>query len=260
MAERLQTGIIELDKMLSGGLYPGTVTVVKGAPGIGKSALGLEFIARGIEQFAEPGLIVTFEHFPEQLYRDASSLGFDLKKYEEQGSLRVMFTSPQVFIRQLQEPGGEFDSVVAEHKIQRALVDSISHISQAIPDSTKLRQGIYSFVNGVKRFNVTALVIQEDSTITGELSPTEFGLSYIADALIQLRYVEIKSEMHKALLVLKMRASNHDKKIREFEVTSNGIQIKLPFEDREGILKGSPTKSRAVDLSLEMVKRLLKGD
>lgn len=260
MAERLKTGIIELDKMLSGGLHPGTVTIVKGAPGTGKSALALEFIARGIEQFAEPGLIVTFEHFPEQLYRDASSLGFDLKKYEQQGSLRVMFTSPQVFIDQLQEPGGEFDSVVAEHEIQRAMVDSINLISQAVSDSTKLRQVIYSFLNGIKRFGVTAIITQEDSTITGELSPTKFGLSYIVDTVIQLRYVEIKSEMHKALLVLKMRASNHDKSIREFEVTSNGIQIKLLFEDREGILRGSPTKSKAADLSFEMVKRLLKGD
>lgn len=54
---RQSTGIEKLDQMLGGGLLPGTLTVVMGATGIGKSQLGLAFAAAGSGQEGEPGLI-----------------------------------------------------------------------------------------------------------------------------------------------------------------------------------------------------------
>ena len=44
---RLSTGIDGLDELLGGGLMPGTLTVVVGASGIGKTQLGLQFAAAG---------------------------------------------------------------------------------------------------------------------------------------------------------------------------------------------------------------------
>lgn len=134
MEERVKTGIKGLDKMLQGGLYRGTITVVKGAPGAGKSCFAIEFLGRGIKEFAEAGLYVTFEHFPEQLYRDASSIGFNFKKYEQDGRLKILFVTPHVFISQLQKPGGEFDRLMVKGNIQRIVVDSINHLAEEEKD------------------------------------------------------------------------------------------------------------------------------
>lgn len=240
MEQRVKTGIENLDKMLGGGFHPGTIAVVKGAPGTGKSCLGIEFLARGIEQFGEPGLYVTFEHFPQQLYRDAASIGFDFKRYEKDGKLRVELVSPRLFISQLKESGGAFDQLMVEHKVQRIVVDSINHLAEEERDHKAFRAFLYSFVNGLRRFNATTLITQEDAAILGGVTATEFGLSFMVDALIQLRFVEIESDFRRALLVVKQRASKHDTKIREFQITSKGVQIEEPFKGKEGILSGSP--------------------
>ena len=78
--QRVKTGIPELDEMLHGGLLPQTANLVEGAPGTGKSTLGMQFIYNGITKYNEPGLILTFEEFPQQYYRDAASFGWDFRE------------------------------------------------------------------------------------------------------------------------------------------------------------------------------------
>jgi len=250
MAEtRVPTGIRGLDEMLRGGLLPGSVGVLKGAPGTGKTSIGIEFVARGSAQYGDPGLIVTFEEFPRQLYRDALSIGFDLRALEGEGKLRTVFTTPKVLLEEIRRPGGLLDRVVEEMGVKRAFVDSITHLERITPDPRRLREIIYTFLNGLLRHDLTALVSQEDPFITGTMSVAEAGLSYIADTIIQLRYVEINSTMQKALLVLKHRASDHDKRIRQFSIGPGGVEVSSPFEGREGILSGNPREvvSRRVE-------------
>ena len=67
--DRVKTGITGLDEMLGGGFLPKTANLVEGAPGTGKTTLGMQFIYNGITQFNEPGIIITFEEFPKQYYR-----------------------------------------------------------------------------------------------------------------------------------------------------------------------------------------------
>jgi KaiC/GvpD/RAD55 family RecA-like ATPase len=54
---RYSTGIAGLDALLGGGLLPGSLTVVMGATGIGKTQLGLQFARQGASQEGEPGII-----------------------------------------------------------------------------------------------------------------------------------------------------------------------------------------------------------
>ncbi len=238
--QRVPTGIKGLDEMLQGGLLPGSVAVLKGAPGTGKTSIGIEFVARGILQYDQPGLIITFEEFPRQLYRDALSTGFDLRALEEDGRLRTIFTTPPVLLREIQQPGGLLDRTVEEMGVKRVFVDSMTHLERISRDPMQLREIIYTFLNGILRSELTALVSQEDPFITGTMTVAEAGLSYIADTIIQLRYVEINSSMHKAMLVLKHRASDHDKQIRQFTIGAAGVEVQTPFEGREGILSGNP--------------------
>ena len=63
------------------------------------------------------------------------------------------------------------------------------------------------------------------------------------DTVILLRYVEIRSQMRKALSVLKMRGSEHDKDIREITIDKKGVEIKMPFSEYSGLMSGSPVKT-----------------
>jgi len=94
--ERVKTGIKGLDDMLGGGFLVETANMVEGAPGTGKTTLGMQFIYNGITQFNEPGLIMTFEEFPQQYYRDAETFGWDFRGLEQADKLRVIMTSPEV--------------------------------------------------------------------------------------------------------------------------------------------------------------------
>ena len=93
--QRVKTGIAELDEMLHGGFLPRTANLVEGAPGTGNSTLGMQFIYNGIAQYDEPGLILSFEEFPQQYYRDAASFGWDFSELERKGKLKVIMTSPE---------------------------------------------------------------------------------------------------------------------------------------------------------------------
>jgi circadian clock protein KaiC len=253
-SHRVPTGISGLDEMLGGGLLFNSVAVIKGAPGTGKSCVGMEYIARGILEYDEPGLIITFEEFPRQLYRDAISIGFDLRAYEREDKLRTIFTTPAVFLREIQQPGGIFDRTIEEISAKRVFVDSMTQLERITQEPVQLRELIYTFLNGLLRYDITALVTQEDAFITGNMSVAEAGLSYIVDTIIQLRYVEISSSIERALFVLKHRASDHDKSIRRMLITPGGIEIKAVFEGREGILSGNPYVTRRLKKAEEFFK------
>lgn len=238
--DRIKTGIKGLDEMLCGGFLPETANLVEGAPGTGKTTLGMQFIYNGITQYDEPGLIITFEEFPQQYYRDAQAFGWDFRGLEAASKLRVIMTSPEVSRADLESVGGRIQAIAAEIGAQRVLVDSLSHFERLTSNPVELRGMLYSFINALKREGLTSVLTRESSTLIGETDASEEDIAFVADSYVLLRYVEIESAIHKALLVLKLRGSDHAKDIRQFEITPGGLEVRSRFEGREGIMSGSP--------------------
>ena len=239
MNTRVKTGIAGFDQMLGGGLNPGSVAIIKGAPGAGKTCFGIEFLARGVEKFNEKGLYVTFEEFSEQIYRDAASLGFGFQALKDSGQIFLLFISPEVFVNQLTAPGGEFDQLILKNDIKRIVVDSISIVLDVLKPANG-RDFVYSFVNGLRRHRTTSLLTKEDASLFGDTTFRSEGLSFISDTLVQLKYVEIASTLERAIVVIKHRATKHDNRIHSFTITDHGVVIGKPFAGKEGILSGSP--------------------
>lgn len=234
--ERVTSGVPGLDEMLHGGFVAGSAVLVRGAPGAGKTSLGLQFLLEGARN-NQPGLLISFEEFPQSLHRDAESLGWNLREFEEKGCLHINFTSPQVFLRGIESTTGPLSQLLLEGGIRRVVLDSITHFTRLTTDPIRLR-GIYnSVINGLKRGKATLLLLAEEGRIPS--SRFERGnLSYIVDAIILLRYVEIESAILRAVAILKMRGSDHAKEIRCYEIRKNGLVVTGPFEGREGILSG----------------------
>ncbi len=240
--ERIKTGIPGLDEMLYGGFLPQTANLVEGAPGTGKTTLGMQFIYHGIVACGEPGLILTFEEFPQQYYNDAASFGWDFRQMEQEGKLRVVMTSPEVSKADLEQVGGRIERLVQEIGAKRVLVDSLSHFERLGRDPTHLRSIVYGFVNSLKREGLTIVLTRESTALLGEAEGGDDASAFLVDSYVLLRYVEIESAVRKAILVLKMRGSNHDKGIRQFAITPRGIEVQSPFEGQEGIMSGSPRR------------------
>jgi circadian clock protein KaiC len=89
---------------------------------------------------------------------------------------------------------------------------------------------------------LTSLLTRESPMLIGEIEEPEEDVAFVADSYLLLRYVEIESSIRKALLVLKLRGSDHAKDIRQFEIMHSGIEVQSKFEGREGILSGSPRR------------------
>jgi circadian clock protein KaiC len=240
--EHVKTGIKGLDEMLLGGFLPQTANLVEGAPGTGKTTIGMQFIYNGITQFDEPGLIITFEEFPQQYYHDAAAFGWDFEQLEKDSKLRVIMTSPEVTRLDVESVGGMIETAVTEMGARRLLVDSITHFERLTQDPVELRSLEYGFINALKREGLTSLLTRESPTLLGEAPEGDSDIAFVVDSYLLLRYVEIESTIRKALLVLKMRGSDHAKDIRQFEITDHGVEVRSKFEGREGIMSGSPRR------------------
>ena len=238
--ERVETGIAGLDEMLHGGFLPQAANLVEGAPGTGKTTLGMQFIHHGITRCDEPGIILTFEEFPQQYYRDAATFGWDFRELERQNRLRVIMSSPEVSKADLEWIDGRTETLVREIGAKRILVDSLSHFTRLSQDSVELRSIVYGFINGLKRAGLTSVLTRESPALLGEAETVDEDVAFVADSYVLLRYVEIDSAVHKALLVLKLRGSDHAKDIRRFSITKEGIVVRDKFLGREGIMSGSP--------------------
>ena len=222
--KRVPTGIKGFDEMLNGGFMPGSMVLVRGAPGTGKTSLGLQYLIHGAAHHNEPGLLISFEEFPKSLYRDAEALGWDLKELEASGKLHQLFTSPEVFLASLRTPDSRLNQLLLEANIRRLLLDSVTHFNRLTSDTHELRHIYSSVANGLRREGVTAVLLDEESR--GEHPQADKGgLSFIVDTIVMLRYVEIESAMQRAIVVLKMRGSDHAKEIRRYEIGHGGLTV-----------------------------------
>lgn len=234
---RISMGISDLDMMVAGGLPRGTATMVAGGAGTGKTLLGLHFIAAGFEK-NEPGVIVTFQENPGQLYQIAKSFGWDLRSFQERGLLVHLYHSPveiqpDIHARHIKD-------AVDQIGARRVLIDSIKDIEIATRHKVRFKDYIYALVNEFKVRGITTFLTNEISEIFGSFHLSEYGVSFIADNIILLRYVELASNVGRALNVLKVRGSQHSKEIRSFEITNNGIRIGGLVQAVTGVLTGTP--------------------
>ena len=248
---RVKTGIAELDGMLKGGFMEGDAVLIAGSAGSGKTTLGLQYLVNGVK-YDEPGVYVTFEQLPDQIYRDAKNFGWDLRQLEDDDKFRLICTSPSLML----ESSGEtiLDEVLEDIHPRRVVIDSLSHLEMFI-EKKNMRKEAYQLINFLKTKGMSSLLIWESSPLAGSgMNVTEMGLSFLVDCIVALKPIEIESSLRKAVMILKMRGSDHDKQLREFEITSNGVKITSTFANYEGLMTGAPRKV-ASDRFFELMRR-----
>lgn len=236
--DRVSTGLAVLDDMIDSGLPRGTATMIAGGAGTGKTLLGLHFITSGTE-IGEPGVIVTFQENPVQLREIAKTFGWDFTDLIEKGLLIHLYHSPVEIQPDIH--ASRVKDAVKKIGARRVLIDSIKDIEIATPDKVRYKDYIYSLVNYFKMNDVTVMLTNEIPELFGPFSLSEYGISFIADNVFLLRYVELRGKMSRALSIMKIRGSKHNKEIREFKITDNGLAIGKATKTLRGVLSGNPT-------------------
>ncbi|WP_337017777.1 RAD55 family ATPase [Oceanobacillus massiliensis] len=220
------SGITGLDKILGGGFPKGSAIIVEGAPGIGKTTLGIQFLYNGIQQHDEHGIFITFEEFPDQIYMDMNKFGWDLQALERQNKLRIVSISPETLIDQMLTANGLFEQMVEEIGCRRIVIDSISLLRFLnMDDEVKGRRILYTLRNVLRKFKQTSLLIQEQSNLNSDYVPFEH---YIFDGLIRLSLKEhLQLFRQRTLEVLKMRGSNILEGEHIYRIVEDGIYLLL---------------------------------
>jgi circadian clock protein KaiC len=215
----IKSGIVGFNDLLFGGFIKNSTILVEGVPGAGKTTLGLEFIYKGIIAMDEPGIVITFEEFPEQLYRDANNYGWNLRQLEEENLLRVICTSPEII---LDNTIGFLDGVVKEISAQRLLLDSVTQFEMELNDPSELRKSVYSLCSGFKRMGLTTILTKEVDDYGSNHATFE---EYLVDTVIRLHFEESFCFRRRYIEVLKSRGQDFVSGKYPFKFGTNGLEI-----------------------------------
>lgn len=222
---RQQTGIDTLDRLLQGGLPDGNSVLIQGAPGTGKTVLGMQFLEAGITRSDQPGLLITFEEHPRRLYRDARALGWAFDEFERDRKLLIVFTSPEAFLREL--VSDQYGRLIQDYRFGRVVVDSMTQFEFYPSTSESVRIRFERVVNGLRRDGVSVMMTRETEFREApfRVTPEE----YIADTIIQLenrRLPDTRDGRRTRLLeILKNRGSAHSSSLHPFTIGPGGLTI-----------------------------------
>lgn len=225
------TGITGLDEITIGGLPKGRPTLICGGAGAGKTLFAIEFIVRGAIDYGEPGVIITFEEKAEDLQQNVSSLGYDLKKMQKDGLLRMDFVHID---RSEIEETGEYDLsglfIRLNHAIdsigaKRVVLDTIENLFGGLTNEGILRAELRRLFAWLKEKGVTAVITAEK----GDGTLTRHGLEeYVSDCVILLDHRVIEQISTRRLRVVKYRGSEHGTNEYPFLIEEDGISV-LPI-------------------------------
>jgi len=223
--EVITSGVPGLDRMLGGGLDRGTSTLLTGNAGVGKTTLAVHFLAEAARK-GERAVLYTFDEGPGEIVYRCEAVGMPIQCLIDRGLLLVRKVNPLVLYPD------EFASWVREEVEQNqtrlVMIDSLNGYRQSMPDEGYLVGHMHQLIGYLNRMGVTTILVNEVSNLTGDFSATQFGMSYLADAVVLMKYYEYGGTLHKAIGTMMKRLSDHEKTLRSFEITPEGIRVGDP--------------------------------
>lgn len=216
---RLGTGIAGLDRALEGGLPSATATLLVGPTGIGKTIMGLHFMAGSSAD--EPGLIFNCYETAEQIRAKGVALG--LAELIDAGHVQVERVAPTE--QRLDVLAHRLLEQVRARGVRRLLVDGIDGFSQAAADAERLPQFLAALSAALCKEGVTTLYTLEHPVLAQAGGSVAGTLASAVQNIVVMRYVEMDSELRRAVAVLKVRDSSFDRRIRELDITPQGVRI-----------------------------------
>ncbi|HLI54891.1 MAG TPA: circadian clock protein KaiC [Acidimicrobiales bacterium] len=224
---RLTSGVGRLDAMMFGGLFERSLWLVAGPTGTGKSMLAALFVAGGVAS-GQRALLHSFEESHDQLVRNAAGWGVDLAAMEAGGRLRIVAEAPEA--ASLEDHLQRMKTTIDEFRPDRVAIDSLTAL-QRIATVKSFREYILGLTFHIKLNSLLGMVTSSVKDFLGAETAGELHVSTISDVITLLHYVPVGGELRRGVQVLKMRGSDHDKAVRQFRITGQGMEIGDGFDD-----------------------------
>ncbi len=225
------TGVDGLDEITEGGFPTGRPTLICGGAGCGKTLLSMQFIIKGITEYGENGVFMSFEELSDDLTMNVKSLGFDLEEFKKNKNLVVDHVRVE---RSEIEEAGEYDldglfirlaHAIDSVKAKRVVLDTLESLFAGLDNQAILRAELRRLFQWLKNKGVTAVITGE----RGEASLTRQGLEeYVSDCVILLDHRVIEQVSTRRLRIVKYRGSTHGTNEYPFLIDEDGISV-LPI-------------------------------
>jgi circadian clock protein KaiC len=234
---KLSSGSAALDQLLGGGIERGTSTLVVGAPGTGKSSLAVQ-VALAATGRGEAATLYIFDENLVTLCTRCEGMGMPVGAALASGRLRIRQIDPA------EMSPGEFaqtirEAVVAEH-VSVVVIDSLNGYLNSMPDDRFLIAQLHELLSYLGQSGVATLLVGAQHGLIGTQMQSPVDASYLADAVVMLRYYELEGEVRQAISVVKKRGGAHERSIRAFSMSDDGLHIGEPLRGFRGILTGVP--------------------
>jgi circadian clock protein KaiC len=234
---KLPSGLAALDELLGGGIERGTSTLLVGAPGTGKSSLAAQFAVAAARR-GECASMFVFDESLATLKTRCESMGMPLGPFVDSGHLVLRQVDPAEL------SPGEFVHEMRQEVTQRGatviVIDSLNGYLNAMPDEHFLVVHLHELLTYLGQCGVATLLVGAHSGLVGGNMQAQVDVSYLADAVVLLRYYETEGEVRQAISVVKKRGGAHERSIRGLRLSEQGIHIGPPLRNYRGILTGVP--------------------
>ena len=237
LRDKLASGIRDLDTLLGGGIERGTSTLVSGAAGTGKSTLAAQFVAAAAARGQNSALFL-FDENADTLLTRARQLGISLDDAIRSHRVTVQQVDPAEL-----SPGEFTQSIrlaVEQRNASVVVIDSLNGYLNAMPGERFLIIQLHELLTYLGQQGVATLLISAHHGLVGSSMSSPVDASYLADAIILMRYFEADGEIRQAISVVKKRGGAHERSIREFCLTDGRIEVGPPLRKFRGILTGVP--------------------
>jgi circadian clock protein KaiC len=238
-ASRLPTGVPGLDEIMDGGIPAGDAVMLAGPAGSGKTTFATQFIAEGLRH-DETAVIVVFEEYPEEYLARAEARVESFDAMIAAQRLEIIYLRPLDL--SVDETLAEILEAVLRLDATRVVIDSLSGFEVALAPAFRedFRESLYRLVGALTATGVTVLMTAETTGAYPDVRFTTEKVSFITDAIIVQRFVEIDGALQKVLAVVKMRGSQHSNDFRTYEITATGAVIGGSLRNYRGIMSGMP--------------------
>ena len=235
--KKLPSNIRELDDLLGGGVEEGTSTLIVGGAGTGKSTIAAQFCCAAASR-GEKSIIFMFDESPTTLFSRCTGLGIGIEACVRDTMVQIVQVDPAEL------SPGELSYLVREavekDHVKIVVIDSLNGYLNAMPEERFLTIQLHELLMYLSQLGVASMLIGAHHGIIGSQMHTPVDASYLADAVILLRYFEAQGAVRQAISVVKKRGGVHERTIREFGMTEGHIKVGEPLRKFRGVLTGVP--------------------
>ncbi|CAN5842407.1 serine/threonine protein kinase [soil metagenome] len=235
--ELLTSGVEGLDRLLGGGILRGSATVVSGQSGVGKTTIALQFLVQAARR-GEIARVFSLDESAASMLHRGNALGMRVSEVVREGRLRVerlrsTETYPAEFARIVQR-------AIDDDGVRVVLIDSLTGYRAGVTGEAQLVHHLSQLLDYLSHKGITTFLTLASSDLTSLAVTDPFGVSYLSDNAILLRFFEAGGRVRRAINILKKRTGPHESTIREFQLGAGGIQIGAPLAEFRGVLSGTP--------------------